>query len=251
MKKTQLRVFLKDHRGPVPLRTFLAALEAVLEAGGDVDRNLNGISRVKWQIAELQNGSAGAIVEGVPRSSRYLAATEEVVSLVKSGIEMLESNCSQLPRYFSERSFSRLRALANQTNRNLEVAIGNQPVTRQTVATIVSLTSSKCSAVDTIDGILDLPRVRGGKRFTLYDEQEKKIECFFPDHLMEDVRKGLGERVRVRGEVQFSPSGKPLSVAVQSIEILQPTRGIDLKSFLGIWDLAGPGEKYIRSIRDE
>jgi len=251
MKKTQIRIFVKDHRGNVPLRTFLAALEAVLEVGGDVDRNCNGRSRVNWQIFELQNGSAAAIVEGVPKSIKFLSAAENVVGFVKSGLEMLETKCSQNPLYFSERSFNKLKTLANRTNRNLEVSIDNQLVTRQTAASIDSLTRAKCSAIDSIDGYLDMARVRSGKRFRLYDDHERIIECFYPDDLTEEVRRGWGEKVRVRGEVQFSSSGNPLTVTVREIKILKPEGGVDLKSFIGIWDLKVSGEDYIRGLRDD
>lgn len=251
VKKTQLRIFVKDRRGAVPLRAFLAALEAVLEAGGDVDRNYNGKSRVRWKIAELQNGSAGAVIEGVPESARFLAAAEEVVALVKDGLGKLESKCTEIPRYFSERSFAKLKSLANKTNRNLEVTIGEQTITRQTVATIENLTSPRACAVDTIDGYLDMARVRGGKRLLLYDDRDRKIDCFFPDELIEMVRKGWGEKVRVRGDVQKTPAGYPLSITVRTIEILGQAEAFDLKSFIGIWDMDIPGEEYVRRIRDE
>ena len=75
-------------------------------------------------------------------------------------------------------------------------------------------------------GRLEGVNVHGTKsEFYLYDPlTDQKMRCLFPDDMLEEVGRALGERVEVAGMTKFGPGAQPQSMRVESMQRI-PTRG--------------------------
>jgi hypothetical protein len=106
-----------------------------------------------------------------------------------------------------------------------------------------------------VDGKLDVVNVHHRTKFSVFDDVNyREVRCYFPDRLFDEVKKNLGKRVSVVGEVRFdAATDRPVSIKVEDIEPLDENEVKPrLFSEMNPIDISGnvPSEEYVRRLRD-
>ncbi|MBF0498983.1 MAG: hypothetical protein HQM09_02520 [Candidatus Riflebacteria bacterium] len=250
MNPTQIPVFIDDDRGLVSLKHFIGVLDSLQIIVTDVDRSRYGETRTKWSIAALEFGSARATIQAFPIAQKFAADTIAVVESVLHGLREIEDGASFPPEHFSQKALEAARNIGAKCGSHVSVSIGGGRITTKAASTIDQWTKPRDTTVDSIEGSIEAVSLRGVMKFSLYDEMDRKIDCFFPDHLKNRVKQCLGERVIVRGEVGISSLGRPVSIKVLELDVRRQ-KPFCIDDYIGIWNIPVSSEEYVRAIRDE
>jgi hypothetical protein len=111
------------------------------------------------------------------------------------------------------------------------------------------------SIPSSVDGKLDVVNVHSRAKFSVFDDTHyREVRCHFSDSIFEKVRKNLGKRVTVIGNVRFdSATDRPVSITVEEIEPIDedPIKPRCFSEMRPI-DITGglSSEDYVRQLRD-
>jgi hypothetical protein len=263
-----LRLEANEPHAPVRFDAFadMAAHAASLLAELDLARA--GEQSISWVVRKLEIGSATIEIEAIPLNP-LLDLSEGLSRDFASGLA--EVAASRRPASFSDIAWEHTRAMVEILHDGigrLEVDAGDAPVvlTRDVVVpegepddlAVSTLEPSEQEAVSTIEGSLETVNGHDPKQmyFAVWDVlYRRRIRCDFPPSLLDEVRHGLLERVRVHGLVVFDQLGHPVRVAdVRAIQVLD--RNISRPGPAALRGLA-PGitggldaAEWVRRIRD-
>jgi hypothetical protein len=239
----------------VHVAAILAEIDA-LETGG---------TTVRWVIRDLKVGSAEVAIEAVPLNPMF-DTSARVARQFTRGLEYVARQGAR-PDWFSEAAWDEARAVVAVLHDGVgRVSIQLDGDEGVVLTSDLELAESEAQApieigeqeaITTIEGSLDTifghdPRQLA---FAVWDVlYRRRVRCEFTPELVEQVKRGVWERVRVHGLVRFDRLGRPVRVQVQSIEVLPRTVTRPTAAALRglVRGLTGgvPSEVWVRQMRD-
>ena len=227
------------------LTAFTAALSAA-EASHD--------ARIRWVVADLDYGSAAALVRAVPDDDRSQELVPRVcLSLVETGRALADGVMdAALPM---TRHLIKLQKLAGDM----------QPVTIECVSAAVEFAlgrsaepsgteTDRCRSLGTVRGRVEMLSHRRGLHFSLYDLVDDAAVTCYPTSDMEAVMRDIwGRLADVTGTVRRDPAtDKPRSIRdITSVDLVEEGSSTAYRSARGVLKTHEPAELLVRRMRDD
>ena len=259
MANSDISIRLGNESGQVSAKAFVDSIRHTLTILGCVEAELTmrESGSIRWMIRELSYSSPALATLGAEQDNDISA---QVVSTSIQGLDALGRGQRQ-PRHFSESALLAARDLSKiAEHAGCRVSVVHQS---QTVAvaglsrTAVSDTTAEYfHSIGSIEGRLETASVRSRPYLRVYDAvHDRGVTCYFSDSQMEQVRKGLGKRVIVSGNVKSDRQGNPESIRVSNIEVADdipaPVTPSELR---GLWRGETEGhtaKQYLREVRGD
>lgn len=251
-----ITIRVKSEDGPVPVDAFLTALRNLKKIASEVDRALHVEDKEHgWNITGLQMGSAVLTIS--PQTEDVREAAQRVDTIYK-GMQAVQDGSSERPQNFSDAALTALKAIGavsthydNKVNVFVENTVSAVAVNTQTVEHIDEWLGGKRDSTGSVEGKLLAISLHGKMKFSIYDKAGHQIHCSFPDTMLLDVKRALGERVCIRGKVTYRADGVPISVKATFLkEFPDSSKLPQVEDMVGIWKLGETGDQYIRRLRD-
>lgn len=255
-----LRVKSEECDGnPVPADAFLTAFRSLRTITSEIDNALDVDKKEReWLVTGLEYGSA---VLTISPSTRDMQDATRRVSTVYDGVRYVQNvkeEKAKRPNAFSDKALTALKmlgAISMQYNDKVCVFVENTitavEVNTHTVANVDDWLGKKREFIATVEGDLLAVTLHRKLKFTVYDKSGHNIECYFPDTMMDQVKRALGNRVAIRGRVSYRADGVPVAVKATTIKEFLPEGKLPtVDDMVGIWNLPMTGDQYVRSLRD-
>jgi len=233
--------------GKVLLDDFLRALTSLKGLAELFDKEIHSEKTMDLVVSDLAFSSACATIEAKPRKKRNGDKAALVIKTIKNGISSVSRGIS---KNISFRALEILKNMVGVIKTNTRLTIDNEEVPASVKSFVENIMKPSITAIGSIQGSLDIATVRKANRFTIFDDQDRKTDCFFQDQDLEKVRISLGKNVRVAGEINYREDGTPLSIRVSDIIPVEEPKLVKIEDFIGIWSISEKSEDYIRRIRD-
>jgi hypothetical protein len=265
--RLSFKVDPRERGGSVPFDAFAEIVSHVRSILASLDESANGQPSMRWVIRELKIGSAQVGIEAEPLNP-LLDRSAHVVSQMTSGMAMVRER-RERPPWFPDTAWDDARAVVRVLHDGVDqitfsgadeiVVLTDEIIIPDEVETAMELQTEvgAQAALSTIEGRIEdvFGRDKRQPSFAVWDAlYGRRVVCLFESGMWEDVRHGLQERVRVHGLVQFDRLGRPTSVQVRTIEVLEHgkklPRAADLLGLVP--DMTGgiPSHEWVRRIRD-
>ena len=223
-------ISISGHQDVLSPKTFISAVKNFWDFLRDLDSAVTGDPQgtVYWQISHLsKNSPAKVAFQGQSRLSTQDYVSEIEIECIE-GVKAINEHGERRDRY-SDSAINRVLKLARlHTMRNVkervdEIRIGldgkSTEIGRITIDRIEELRSARYYSEGSIVGDLDSITIHRGNEFRVWEEiTGHPVTCRFPEDKIEDVKKVLGNRVLVYGQIQANNKGQSTSVIVEGIE---------------------------------
>lgn len=214
---------------PVSLTAFARLTAEMTQLLTELDRARSGEPAVDWIITDLDIGSAIVEVEGQPLTS----VADVSPMIVREALSALEHAATGKPKPEVPASAWRhavsISEIIRDRSTKVEI-VGNgtdlvlTPGAVPAQAIAADDEAATTEAVTTIEGSLDTVYLHDEeeRHFDLWDAiYGRRVRVDFGAEHLADVKRGLGERVRVHGLVVFDHRGRPQRVRdVRAIHVL-------------------------------
>ena len=231
-QKNPLRLTIEgrpeDH-GDIRINEFLEFLGNTLRCLRAVDKHVSGKENptADYKIVGLSRGSA-ATVELEPITPVGVEdITVQILDVFTEGIESIQEH-GEAPPHFDRQLMESFKSLARPLSKRatrIEVR-GRKKKIRITKALEVQVDKLIGEDIETsgsIGGQLDIVNVHGKNAFFIYPAIGPRIECYFDEEQLDEVKSGLKRFVDVSGTLRYKPSEiYPYRVDVSSVEIYPP-----------------------------
>lgn len=254
---TEIFVKIDGQVENVSPESFFKVTKGMFEVMKEVDHAMsNGQASVQWEVTDLVKGS-GAIMYGIVSIQPGSSRAQNFRNTFLGGMRAIQERASQRPANFTDKALRKIRGIISTLpeKENL-VSIGSQGaplfLTMESVAQIDEWMESKYVAVGSIEGVLKNVSSHDKYLCAIYDKFERKIDCYFPEHLKTEVKLGLYERVAIRGLISYRVDGTPVSVKPTAIKLLRAQSELPpIRDLMGSWKMDMSSEEYVRSLYDE
>ncbi len=247
---------------PIVAESFLSAVSNSLEVLKDLETAISMRRRtaLKWVIGALHFGSPAMMTLRPIAPPEFRDISAQVVEAYLDGLELLLRD-GHIPEYFSDDALEAVKRLARiPTNgvRRLTLSHNGRTVrvTERIAVRIDELIGQSYLSEGTIEGRLEMVTVHQTPYFRIYDAiHGLGIPCYFDQEILEQVRSGLNKRVIVSGRIRSDRIGKPESMRVSNIEVLEPRpERVTPSKLRGLGRGMTEGklaEDYLRELRDD
>lgn len=275
-----LKIEVTGKTEAIPVDSFLELVSSTLAVLQDLDVAISQTENatLDWEIIGASLNSPLLLTIGA-KSEVGADVAPEVIRAYLDGIEQIEKGYENPPPYFTETALRKTREIVAVINdgikkvafstlsrepivpsrkalENLTVILEAQAAEDEieTVAELHLHTYSRKEEKATITGTLETVTVHGNKpKFVIYDSlTDNKIDCFFPEELLDEVKQALPSRVRVSGTAKHNKQGHPISVIVETFKALRKRN--ELPSFKDLEGINFSGSldptEYIRRLRN-
>ncbi len=264
MERDSVELRLVDGRGGegLPLDAFVAAVGALHGLLQSIDLDLAGTRgrQIDWRLTGLAAGSMIATITGRPLPAGLRGQAVRVIDACLAGLREIrfEGTC---PPAFSDSTLTAAERLARAPRKGLEqlllrgaddeVAVNDDIRER-----IRGIRTAARALPGSVEGTLDMVSLHGRSNFAVWERLEGyRVECYFDDELLPDVKRGLGHRVSVAGQITYSREGIPRWVEVERLDVYPARDGLpSVDQFIGMAPDFTDGVdavEYVRRLRDE
>jgi hypothetical protein len=226
-----ISIRLEGRDGLLTADSFIYAVGDILRILEDVDKGLSsdGKARARWELvgASMNTPATLTFAERVSDS----ANGRDIIGAVLDGIKQLEASPIR-PRYFSDAALAWAKRLVSQLDNGLssiEVSSGSVLVrpTQHAAANIDCIVGSRQRwyyVKTQLDGRIEELSIHGhAPAFCIYDAiTDQPIRCFFKTDDISQVADLIKRRARLRvmGEAKYNQKHRPVSIDVESFEVL-------------------------------
>lgn len=223
------RAFSIDVDGPrVSLDRLISTAESALTLLREVDVEITHKSggALDWVVSDLQSGSVH--LEAKPELKDLSLGSEtavQVLAAVGEGLELVEHEAAR-PSHFNDSALKSAReltgALREEGISRVRVRTNGRSVeiSQRLAAHVDELIKGKVKSIGSVEGRLETVSLHGSAYFNVYERiSGKGVRCYFSEDRLEEVKKALGERVRVSGVIWSRRTGEVVSIQVREIEV--------------------------------
>lgn len=248
---------------PIPFDTFVLLAENLSGLLDELDRTRSGGRSVRWLVTGLEVGSALVQVTGEPVPGHVSDIGPQIV---RDAVQTLAAARSgQRPPHVRPRAWEYVDGIATilrQEDVRIEVSAEDEtPIELGPDLPLPTLPEIPVEllepevAIGSLEGALETVYLHDEPHFEVWDVlYGRRIRCDFNRSLLERVRAGLGERVRVQGQIAFGRDGRPEAMPeVVDIQVLvdRPRpRPADLRGLVPGMTGGLGAARWIRQIRD-
>ena len=251
-----------EDQGAVYAGDFAEFIFDALKCLRGIDRKLSRRERLSadYRIAGLRSGSATVEMEPVPTKESE-DRTEEIVNAFTESLMAILEN-AQAPSYFDRTLLEDFKALAKPLGKKvakIDIRSGNRrlAITKQLEVNIDKIIGEDIKSEGSVSGQLDVVNVHEKNIFFIFPVVgPSRIQCVFPDDLLDEVRAAIKKYVTVSGTLRYKQNEIfPYQIDVKKIEIHPPEDELPtLASLRGIApDMTGDVDsvEFVRRLRDE
>lgn len=267
---------MEGDRGTISVANFVKMLDNTMAIAQGVDSVMTHTRTgvVEWFVDDLRMGSLEATLIARPRKSHRIsyrdAVASQIAETVVGGLRSVELRPT-VPPSFPEPSMRRTQRLGNLIGKEggakaLRASIPHDAespgevekparVTKRLADNAKEALTPRQQAHGSVLGTLEIVSVHSGQIVTIYDEiRRRAIRGNFDQTQFELVKAALGKRVSVDGIVRRNSLGDPVSVLIETIELLPEEHALPT-----VADLVGsdpdltsgmPAVEYQRFIRE-
>ena len=259
MANSDISIRLGNDTGQVSAEAFVDSIRHTLTILGCVEAELTlrESGSIRWMLQELSYSSPA---QATLRAEHENTISTQVLSAAMEGLDDLGRGHRQ-PRHFSEPALAAARELskiAEQAGYRVSVVHQSQTVAVAGLSgtAVAETTAEYFHSIGSIEGKLETASVRSRPYLRVYDAvHDRGVTCYFSDPQFDQVRKGLGKRVIVSGDVKSDRMGNPESIRVSNIEVADDVPAPVTPSELrGLWRGETEGqtaEQYLREVRGD
>jgi hypothetical protein len=274
-----LKIELTGKTDAIPMDSFLEVVSNTLHILQDIDASISQSENasLEWKIiAASLNSPMMLTIKG--HSDIGVDISDDVIRAYLTGVEQVDKHGDVIPPHFTTDALRRTRDMANVLNDGIKKVAFSSPKSEPVVpskkvienvtvileaqeleerSNVVELYAHQHSTREeqaTITGTLETVTVHGKKpKFVLYDPlTSNKIDCFFPQDKLEEIKSLLPSRVSVTGTAKLSKQGHPTSIEVEKFRKLRG-KG-ELPTFKDLEDINFSGSldptEYVRRLRN-
>jgi|SRR5215213_7908717 len=206
---------------------FRRAVDAFFDLVNEVATAVTGESKTIDWIVSVKPGSIDLAASGEPRKpSAPVTPVTRVVHAVYSGFQELAKKAPERPEYFSDTALEKTRELIRlqdgkgvstvQIRRSRNRVTLNQKV----LINIERLLGGSLAEIGAIEGKLEMVSFHGGFQAGVWESlTNRMVRCNVPSRLEPQVMTALKKRVSITGRIRYRPSGEPVSIDVEGVEI--------------------------------
>lgn len=227
------------------LTAFTAALSAA-EASHD--------ARIRWVVADLDYGSAVALVRAVPDDDRSEKLVPQVcLSLVETGRSVAAGVADAA--WPMTRHLTKLQQLADEEQPvTIECASAAVEFALGSSAERASTETDRYKSLGTVRGRVEMLSHRRGLHFSLYDLVDDAAVTCYPTSDMEAVMRNVwGRLADVTGTVRRDPAtDRPRSIRdIISVDVVEEGSSTAYRTARGVLTTREPAEVLVRRMRDD
>jgi len=254
--------------GEIAAATFREAIGNAVGLLREFDSAISGksLGSLRWYVSRLH--SNGSLTVGFSSKAKKPSRAKQphdyspaITDTFMSGLDVLETK-GILPPYLSEQGLQKAELLSGLIGRNgasgfrFSYAHQSVDVTSKTNENVRHLLPITRVAIGSVEGKLEAINLHHKPRFIVYHSITKKaVTCEFNEaELLDDIKRCLGKRVVVSGELKKNVNGDTLRVKMDAIRVIG--EAITKDRFADISGLGEPSftgfettEDYLRNIR--
>jgi hypothetical protein len=263
----------------VPFDSFLELARNTLSILQDLDASISQSENasLEWEIIGASlNSPMMLTIKG--HSDIGIDISEDVIRAYLTGVEQVDKGSEVMPPYFTADTLRKTRDMVNVLNDGIKKVAFSSPKSVPVVPSkkvienvavileaqeleesnnVVELHAHRHSTKEeqaTITGTLETVTVHGKKpKFVIYDPlTSNRIDCFFQEEKLEEIKSLLPSRVSVTGTAKHNKQGHPTSIEVETFKKLR-SKG-ELPSFKDLEGINFSGEldptEYVRRLRN-
>jgi hypothetical protein len=247
---------------PIPFDTFALLAENLSGLLDELDRTRSGGRSVRWLVTGLEIGSALVQVTSEPLAGQLADSGPQIV---RDAVETLAAARSgRRPPHVQPRAWEYVDGIATilrEQDVRIEIAAEDEPpiqlgpdLALALPEVLVALPEPEV-AIGSVEGALETVYLHDEPHFDVWDVlYGRRIRCDFSRSLLDKVRAGLGERVRVHGRIAFGRDGRPEAMPeVVDLQVLRDRprpRPADLRGLVPGMTGGLGAARWIRQIRD-
>jgi len=252
-----------DDKKLIRLNDFVSELNAVSQILHRLD-NLVGRSENRsmyFRITDLRYSSPAIVeIEAVPQRPS-MDYTKAVVSKFFDGLDKIKQG--KAPAEFDRELIESYKTLTNVIRKNVaQIDFTSQDiyisVTEDLDEPIKQIIGKDEILHGFVSGVLEYINIHGGvNKFNIYPiAGPSKVECHFPDELLDKAIQGINRKVNVKGRISYKTKELfPYAISVEDIEIYP-----DESELPNLFDIKGiapqatgnlSSEEFVREIRQD
>jgi len=221
---TSLTLYIAGER--ITADRFMRAVEYLFRLINEVSQAMTGASNnIDW-IVSVKGGSIELGAAGEARKPSV--SVEAVVNSAYTGLKQLQGS-TRRPAHFTENALEDARDLAKLIDgkavRVVQVRRSKETFKMQegAVRNIDNILGGTLVEVGVIEGHLQMISSRGTLHLGVWDTiGDRLVRCYVPAEMIDEAKAALDKRVAVAGTIRYRPSGEPVSIDVDSLEVFPP-----------------------------
>jgi hypothetical protein len=222
----------EESHEPVDMKALIQAGQHLLSIIDAVDKSVHERREASlgWEIADAHAGSMTVTLE--PRAEAEDAKPDVVEDAVVRGLSLIEQ-APERPHHWPNKALEEASALARLRQKSLSditVRLENGAREREPVfvapgsATVEHVKSllQKTEMIGSVEGRLESINLHEQRSVGVWDVVTGlRVQCSFPESLLDEVREALGERVLASGRLSLDEEGHPTHCRIQRIRRLR------------------------------
>lgn len=224
MAKTTRKLTLHIDGRRITADRFRRVIDAFFDVVNEIAEAVTGETKTIDWIVSVAPGSINLGVAAEPRKDRVRAT--EVAYAIYSGFRELSARPGARPDFFSDNVLEKTRELIKLQDgkaiTTIQVRRINSKVSlnQKMLVNVERILGGTLAEVGAIEGRLEMISARGGLHVGVWDAlTDRQVRCDIPPNLTERVMAAFKKRVSVSGRIRYRPTGEPVSIDVENIEI--------------------------------
>lgn len=239
-----LYLVLDGHHHVLRPDAFVQAVKGFVRLLRELDASVSNDPRgsVTWEIVSLTKSSPAVIgFKPLPRRRREPRHdySDAIRGECVAGLDLLFKKPERL-RSYSDRALERTEFLAKlrTTDRFDDMRVmadrADATVGVSTLANIQTIKGPTYESAGSVVGTLEAVSVHNAFEFRIWSETTgKPVTCRFDEMMLDKVKEGLRRAVVVHGLVKWNVLGHPISIGVEGLEIVEPSREMTIEEVSG------------------
>jgi hypothetical protein len=218
-----LSILIRGER--VTAERFQRAVDAFFGVLKEVTAAITGkAGSIEW-VVSVRSGSIGIGAKGEAAHARHSVPVPQVVAAAYAGLRQIQESRAR-PKHFNDGALHDARELAQLVDgktisairiRRSKESVGLQ---QEAVHNVDAMFGGTLSEDGFIEGKLEMISSRGGLHVGVWDAlSDRQVRCYVSPQLLDNVTAAFGRRVAVGGTILYKPTGEPVSIDVETIEI--------------------------------
>lgn len=207
---------------------FLRAVQSFFGVLKEVAAEVTGSPKsIEWLVS-AKSGSVDLISDG--RARGKLVPIDLVVNATYFGLKKLQSKGVR-PPHFNDEALQNARELGKLADGKSIDSIkvlrsrNRFSVSAKVVPNVDRILGGDVVEIGSIEGRLQMISSRGSLHVGVWDDiWGRRVRCFIRPEMEDEVKDAFRHRVSVNGLIRLKKTGEPVSIEVESVDIIPPDK---------------------------
>jgi len=222
-----LMIEISGQSRAIPFASFLKIAEHTLSLLKGMDGILHGGDDMTWTIERSTMNSPLTLSISASGPEATAGRIEAAIIYSIEGLQLLDKDASSVPPYYDEKLLGHAKDIVSPLNDGIAELVytsGSLAVrpTLRVAANVAELTK-EYQLPGVVDGLLQRVNAHSELTFSIFDVLTgNRTNCRFGPDLRDKIKDALYARVRVKGTVHYSRSGRPVLIDAEDIVAFPP-----------------------------